>query len=228
VDDPPAAGADSVHTVQGMAARFEPLANDRNADGGALAVRITSAPSVGTATVNNDGSIQYTPNDAFVGNTSLEYEVRDARGLTSRATMSIGVGLTSGILYLSRPANSTSNELYFADGARSFKVNAELPAGESISSLKAAKSEPVVFYQTQPGNRFYRVDLREPGSAQLVNPVDIAGSELVIQQGSTRAPDGSFEVIVAGDLSVLNLRDARQLSLTNGMIVKTPTLIPNF
>ncbi len=43
----------------------------------ALSVTINTAPWVGTAVVNAGGSIQYTPATPFVGNTSLEYEVRD-------------------------------------------------------------------------------------------------------------------------------------------------------
>lgn len=167
VDDPPVAVADAVRTVQGLAARFEPLANDRGSDGNALSVTITSAPSVGAATVNADGSIQYTPTASFIGNTSLEYQVRDARGRTSQATMSIGVGLTSGILYLSRSDDSQPSELYFADGARNFKVNAALAAGDSVVKVVAAKSAPIAFYLTQVGG-LYRVDLRQPGVAQQV------------------------------------------------------------
>lgn len=259
VNDPPAGVSDSMRTVQGLAARFEPLANDRDIDGDALAVTITSAPGVGTATVNGDGSIQYTPSPSFVGNTSLEYEVRDAGGLTARAKMSIDVGLTSGILYLSRPDVYTPNELYFSDGARSFKVNAPLPEGESIYNLAASKSAPIVFYQTQQNGSLYRVDLREPGVAQQVDPaapdtaLELAGvsfdkppaaasasalatlSPQVLKQfGATatmgpQADDGSFAVVLARDLHVLNLRDTSQLiDITNGMIAEKPTLIPNY
>jgi Big-like domain-containing protein len=265
-NDPPAGVADTVRTVQGLAARFEPLANDRDIDGDTLAVSITSAPAGGSATVNDDGSIQYTPSPSFVGNTSLEYEVRDAGGLTARATMSIDVGLTSGILYLSRPDTYTPNELYFSDGARNFKVNAPLADGESIYSAAAAKSAPIVFYQTQQNGSLYRVDLRQPGIAQQVDPTapdtvqELQGIDLnalasssasqgkptatanllalnpqVVKQfgGSAtmgpQADDGSFAVVVARDLHVVNLRDTSQLiDITSGVIAEKPTLIPNF
>jgi hypothetical protein len=302
VNDPPAGLSDAARTVQGLSARFETMANG-NRDGDALTVSITAAPSVGTASVNADGSIQYTPTASFVGTTSLEYEVRDARGLTARATMSIDVGLTSGIVYLSRPDSVQPNELYFADGARSFKVNAELPAGDSIASLKAATSAPIVFYQTESG-RLYRVDLREPGVAKPVGQgpgigdfaIDAAGSKVAYAEGGAfklvdfaapdtvrdlstdeyyamglaasgapklqrltnpaasdssqllkrfggtatmgpRADDGSFAVVVAAeeihpaarDLHVVNLRaNGQVLDLTQGMVVQTPTLVPNF
>jgi len=243
VDDPPAGVADAVHTVQGLAARFEPLANDRDADGDALAVTITSAPEVGTATVNGDGSIQYTPSPSFIGNTSLEYEVRDAGGLTSRAKMSIDVGLTSGILYLSRPDVYTPNELYFSDGARSFKVNAPLADGESIYSVAASKVAPTVFYRTQQNGSLYRVDLHEPGVAEQVDPAapetlqELANADFGTPGADAKlaadaklvASDGSFSVIVARGLQVLNLRDTSQLiDITQGEIAEKPTLIPNF
>jgi hypothetical protein len=265
-NDPPAGVADSVRTVQGLAAVFQPLANDRDIDGDALAVTITSGPAIGTASVNADGTIQYTPSPSFVGNTSLEYEVRDAGGLTSRATMSIDVGLTSGILYLSRRDVYTPNEIYFSDGARSFKVNAPLADGESVDSVAAATFAPIAFYRTQPNGSLYRVDLRQPGVAQQVDPaapetvqelarVDLAAfgsssvgqhqpgaaaklpalSPQVLQQfGSTatmgpQAADGSFAVVVARDLHVVNLRDISQLiDITSGMIAEKPTLVPNF
>jgi hypothetical protein len=43
----------------------------------ALSVTINTSPWVGTAVVNAGGSIHFTPVTPFVGNTSLEYEVRD-------------------------------------------------------------------------------------------------------------------------------------------------------
>lgn len=196
VDDPPSGVGQSVHTVQGQAVRID-----------AQAVTITAAPSVGTATVNADGSIQYTPTESFVGTTSLEYEVRDAQGRTSRATTSIDVGLTSGIVYLSRPDASQPNELYFSDGARSFKVNGTLPAGESIDSVKAATAAPVVFYRTQSGG-LYRVDLRKPGVANSVAQgvgefaIDAAGSKVGYAEGGTfKLADFSAATTVVRDLS---------------------------
>jgi hypothetical protein len=100
--------------------------------------------------------------------------------------MSIGVGLTSGVLYLSRPDSSSPNELFFNDGARSFKVSGPVADGDSIYRFTPVKSEPIVFYQTLTG-QLYRVDLREPGVAQQVgqNPPLPNGTTGVTQDEST-------------------------------------------
>ncbi len=150
------------------------------------------------------------------------------------------MGLTSGILYLSRPDVYTPNELYFSDGARSFKVNAPLADGESIYSLAAAKFAPVVFYRTQQNGSLYRVDLHEPGVAQQVDP---AAPETAAGTGERgfrharcgcearcrRRTMGVSRVIVARGLQVVNLRDTSQLiDITQGEIAEKPTLIPNF
>ena len=251
VNDPPAGVADTMRTVQGVAARFEPLANDRDIDGDALAVTITSGPSVGTATVNADGSIQYTPPAAFVGNTSLEYQVRDARGLTAHATMDIGVGLTSGVLYLARPDVYSPNELFFSDGARSFKVSGPVEADDSVASFASAKSAPVVLYRTL-SNRLYRVDLHEPGVAHEIEgapageyALDDTGTQVIYGEAAraavgttqpvTRPVDNSFEIVLAAaepgaadDIYALNLRDPTQLIPISTQPAKSPALVPNF
>ncbi len=170
VNDAPIAVADSVRTVQGKSAQFQPLANDSDVDGDALTVTITSAPSDGTATVNADGSIQYTPSSGFVGNTSLEYQVRDPGGLTARATVPIAVGLTSAVLYLDGPDVAAAKDLYFADGTRNFRVNAPLRSGERIVTVRPATRAPVVFYTTDFNfvRHLFRVDLRQAGVAREI------------------------------------------------------------
>ena len=200
------------------------------------------------ATVNADGSIQYTPPTAFVGNTSLEYQVRDARGLTARATMDIGVGLTSGVLYLSRPDAYSPNELFFNDGARSFKVSGPVQAEDSVASFTSAKSAPIVLYRTL-SDRLYRVDLRQPGVAQEIEDapvgeyaIDDTGTHVVYGEAArriappvTRPADNSFEIVLAAaepgaadDIYARNLRDTTQLIPISTRIAKSPALVPNF
>ena len=172
VNDLPVALPDSVRTVQGHAARFEPLANDADLDGDALTVTIASPPAVGTATVNSDGSIQYAPTTSFVGNTSIEYEVHDSAGGSATATLSIAVGFTSAVIYLALDG------IHFADGARDFRVSAALQPGEVIQAVSPAQGAPIVFYMTNLSTvgHLYRVDLREPGVAlEIDQPMGFPG-----------------------------------------------------
>lgn len=52
----------------------------------ASTLEVAEQPSNGTATVNDDGSIDYTPNAQFSGEDSFTYTVREASGTTSEAT----------------------------------------------------------------------------------------------------------------------------------------------
>jgi hypothetical protein len=79
--------------------------------------------------------------------------------------------------------------------------------------------------------KLLRVNSSAPDNTQLLKRFD--GTATM----GPRANDGSFAVVIAAgdthpaarDLHVVNLRDTAQIiDITNGMLVETPTLIPNF
>ena len=49
-------------------------------------VKVVSAPSNGTATVKEDGTIDYKPNAQFAGEDSFTYTVRESSGMESEET----------------------------------------------------------------------------------------------------------------------------------------------
>jgi hypothetical protein len=67
--------------------------NDSNQDGDLdpLSVAITRAPRSGTARVDLDGSIVYSPAEEFAGSDDLEYEVCDSEGNCARANVVVRV-----------------------------------------------------------------------------------------------------------------------------------------
>ena len=67
------------------------LGNDTDADGDALIARIRTYASHGMATVHQDGSFSYTPNDGFVGEDSFGYVVDDGTEDSQVATVTITV-----------------------------------------------------------------------------------------------------------------------------------------
>ena len=68
------------------------LANDNLPEGFiAGPLRITDLPSMGDATPNNDGTITYTPRDKVPGHDQFVYEVCDAVGNCSSATVNIDI-----------------------------------------------------------------------------------------------------------------------------------------
>lgn len=90
VDDPPVAIDDVTATDVGIPVTFDPTTNDIEPDGDDLLVTSVTQPANGTATVNADGTVTYTPNDAFTGVDTFTYSACDANGCDS-ATVTVFV-----------------------------------------------------------------------------------------------------------------------------------------
>jgi PKD repeat protein len=89
---PPTAGDDAVTTDEDASVTIAVLANDNDPDGDVLTPQIAHQPEDGTATVNGDRSVTYTPNSNFSGSDSFTYRATDGRGGTSNeATVRITV-----------------------------------------------------------------------------------------------------------------------------------------
>ena len=67
------------------------LANDTNADGGALSAVLVSTTGNGSLTLNADGSFSYTPNAGFCGTDSFTYTATDGHATSAPATVTITV-----------------------------------------------------------------------------------------------------------------------------------------
>jgi PKD repeat protein/DNA/RNA endonuclease G (NUC1) len=82
---PPTAVNDTASTAQGQPAIIDILANDTDDDGTITpeSVQIQTEPTKGTVTVNNDGTVTYTPSDRFIGEDSFTYTVQDSDGQSS-------------------------------------------------------------------------------------------------------------------------------------------------
>ncbi|TDB61342.1 Ig-like domain-containing protein, partial [Arundinibacter roseus] len=77
-NDAPIALNDNTQTTEGTPLSVNVLANDVDPDGDALQnPTVVQAPANGTASVNADGTITYTPNSGFIGTDTLTYRVCD-------------------------------------------------------------------------------------------------------------------------------------------------------
>lgn len=93
---PPSAGNDAAITPEDTAKTIEVLANDTDnvaVDPGSVALVIPLiGPNNGTALVNLDGTVTYTPDPNFFGADSFLYTVRDFNGgLSNQATVNVTV-----------------------------------------------------------------------------------------------------------------------------------------
>ncbi len=91
--DAPVANNDYMTLEQGKVTTVAVLANDKPGDLGKTldltSLTITRAPTRGTAVVNADGTITYTPDPYFVGTDSMEYRICDSANPAACQTATI-------------------------------------------------------------------------------------------------------------------------------------------
>ena len=90
----PSATNDYAVTDEDVAVTITVLANDSDPDGDSLTVSGVSQPANGSAVINADGSITYTPNNNFFGTDAFTYTISDGRGGSASATVSVNVRAT--------------------------------------------------------------------------------------------------------------------------------------
>jgi hypothetical protein len=93
----PTANFDGAETAMETAVTIDILANDTDLDEDELdtaSVVITQEPHKGTAVINPDGTVTYTPNEGVAGTMdTFNYTVDDVHGATSNiATVSVAIG----------------------------------------------------------------------------------------------------------------------------------------
>ena len=86
---PPVAEPDRVTIPPNVAVRLRVLDNDSDPDGDPLTITAVTPPAHGTATLNPDGTITYTPAPNFEGTDTFQYTVSDGRGGTATATVTV-------------------------------------------------------------------------------------------------------------------------------------------
>ncbi|WP_010325014.1 Ig-like domain-containing protein [Marinobacterium stanieri] len=86
----PVALGDSANTAFETPVTIEVLANDSDVDGDSLSVTSVNALN-GTAQINGDNSITFTPAQGFSGLTSFSYSISDGQGGSDSANLSIQV-----------------------------------------------------------------------------------------------------------------------------------------
>ena len=90
VNDPPVAVNDAVSTSEDTPVTVPVLANDTDPENDPLTVTAATAAN-GTAVINPDGTVTYTPNPNFNGVDTIVYSVSDGNGGTSTASVTVTV-----------------------------------------------------------------------------------------------------------------------------------------
>ena len=96
-EEPPFLSDDSVHLeVCDVPAVIDVLANDAGDGVTVLEIASVSAPSLGSASDNGDGTVTYTPPVECEGSDSFSYTVPDGNGVEQSATVTVTMGEQTG------------------------------------------------------------------------------------------------------------------------------------
>ena len=190
VNDAPVAAADAATTDEDVATTIDVLANDSDADGDALTVTITTDPSEGTAEVETDGQITYTPAANFNGTDSFTYQAADGNGGMATATVTITVDpVNDAPAFTTTPTTGiTKNQAY------RYEIGVSDVEGDALTIT--APTKPGWLTLTDHGD----------GTATLAGTPgndDVGGNAVVL-----RAHDGTVGTDQAFTLTVANVNDA--------------------
>ncbi|WP_300533385.1 Ig-like domain-containing protein [uncultured Mameliella sp.] len=90
-NEDPDAVDDSATTEIGTPVDVTPLANDTDPDGDTLTVTSITPATNGSAVLNGDGTVTYTPDPGFEGEDTISYTISDGNGGTDTATITFTV-----------------------------------------------------------------------------------------------------------------------------------------
>ncbi len=237
----PVAANDTATTLEDTAVTITVLANDTSAAGGT--VSLTSAPLLGTAVINADGSILYTPRLNAFGTDTFNYTVTVGTQVSNAASITVTItpvndapvanpdSLTA-IANIAATLNVTSNDTD-PDGAADIVAVASLSAvtpvpGTLGTATATAVGKTVSFRATAAG--IYSFTYRAQDAAgTLSNPttvtVTVASAEtLTITQAQFERAKGRLRVggsisPAAGQTITINVLDAA------GTVLRTDTVV---
>ena len=148
VDEPPEAAADRATLSEDTPARIDVLANDTDPDGEALSIVLRDRPDDGTAAVEADNTVTYTPDADYHGIDTFTYRVSDGRHF-DEATVTVVV----------EPVNDAPAFGSTGDAQRTVAENS--PAGTAVGAPVAA-SDPdtgdTLTYTLTGGEGLFTID----------------------------------------------------------------------
>ncbi|MET7421781.1 Ig-like domain-containing protein [Dactylosporangium sp. NPDC005555] len=190
----PVTGADSATTTAGVAVTVTVTGNDSDPDGDPLTVTGVTRPSGGTATLNADGTVTYSPAAGRRGTDTFTYTLRDGSGLVSTGTVTVTVTVPAAggaPVVVSTPTVTTPS----GSGAQTITPldNVKDPDGDPLKVLAV----------TQPGNG--TAVLNADGTVTYTPDRGFAGADTfgyTVTDGTTSVA-GTVEVMVGSvDLPV--------------------------
>jgi len=120
---PPVAVDDEAVTPEDSPVVIDILANDFDPDGDPLTVTLLDPPANGSAVLNADGTVTYTPNSGFEGCDTFSYFICDPGGLCDTAIVVVCIEPGFFIPDVITPNGDGSNDFFVITGLESYPNN---------------------------------------------------------------------------------------------------------
>ena len=133
----PVATTDSATTAENSAAiAIAVLANDTDADSDALTVTSVGVPGHGTASINPNGTVAYTPAANYFGSDSFTYTISDGQGGSATATVNVTVTRVNHAPVAVNDSYSTNKNVTLSIDAPGVLANdTDADAGDALSAI---------------------------------------------------------------------------------------------
>jgi large repetitive protein len=192
INDPPVAVNDPALTTPEDVplTNINVLANDSDGDGDPLTL-LGVFPSVGTATINPDGTINYTPPLNYVGPVNIRYAITDGRGGSAFGFFDINV--------------TAVNDAPSAVGALAPRSNVDGAAGISVATATA-------FADVDGPSAAYSATGLPPGLSINSTTGEITGT---INRSASQTGGGVYNVVVTRSDGSLSATQAFSWTVTN-------------
>ena len=231
-NDAPVAADDTATTPEGTAVTIPVLANDTDVDGDSLSVSDVSDPENGTAVINPDNTVTYTPAAGFHGLDSFVYTVSDGQGDTASATVTVtvkpsGVG-SSGILGMVWEDFNDDGLIGFGEKALAgitITLTGVDDGGGAVYQVTQTDAGGIyVFHELQPGT--YNIHETQP--EYLRDGKDTLGTVNGTVVGSNSTNDVFSDVVLPGPDSLAENYNFGERPLDGGGVVAGQTATIGF
>lgn len=160
VNDPPSAANDSASTSKNTPVTISVLANDADIEGSPLTVSALTQPANGTAVVNADNTITYTPNAEYVGIDTFTYRADDGAAQSAAAVVTVNVIQTPTVVNDAYSVNEDTNLIVAAPGV----LSNDITMGDMPSAVAVAPPANGILEFATDGAFNYRPNLNFSGS----------------------------------------------------------------
>ena len=212
VDQPPTASSTIVRNDApgGTSGAIDVVAHASDPDKDKLTVTISTPASVGTATVNGDGTVRIAGLPAnFKGLTRFGYTVTDPSGQTASGAAAVFVGVDpfrTTFVADSDPNGSGQYEVYLTDfAAAPVKETAATQGNARLQGYAVSNNGATIAYRTaDPANASSSsLSFVQTASARTQIPVSLPGGALPLTDNNGNdqfvvSPDGKYVAVIAG------------------------------